>query len=46
MAIVKPNRIDLDNVNERNAAHLKLKLKKNFSNYFKLSFGVIISYQI
>jgi hypothetical protein len=38
MATVKPNRIDLDNVNnDENAAHLKLKLKKNFSNYFKLS---------
>ena len=32
--------LDLDNVvNDENAAHLKLKLKKNFSNYFKLSFG-------
>jgi hypothetical protein len=32
--------VDLDNVNnDENAAHLKLKLKKNFSNYFKLSFG-------
>ncbi|NGY38348.1 TonB-dependent receptor [Flavobacterium sp. XN-5] len=32
--------LDLDNVNnEENAAHLKLKLKKNFSNRFKLSFG-------
>jgi len=32
--------LDLDNVNnEENAAHLKLKLKKNFSNLFKLSFG-------
>jgi hypothetical protein len=40
MATVKPNRLDLDNVNnDENAAHLKLKLKKNFSNYFKLSFG-------
>ena len=32
--------LDLDQVyNDENAAHLKLKLKKNFSNYFKLSFG-------
>lgn len=32
--------LDLDNVvNDENAAHLKLKLKKNFFNYFKLSFG-------
>ena len=32
--------LGLDNVNnDENAAHLKLKLKKNFSNYFKLSFG-------
>lgn len=32
--------LDLDNVNnDENAAHLKVKLKKNFSNYFKLSFG-------
>ncbi|MBU0940524.1 MAG: TonB-dependent receptor [Bacteroidetes bacterium] len=32
--------LDLDNVvNDENAAHLKLKLKKNFSNYFKLSLG-------
>jgi hypothetical protein len=32
--------IDVDNVqNDENALHLKLKLKKNFSNYFKLSFG-------
>lgn len=32
--------LDLDNVvNDENATHLKLKLKKNFSNYFKLSFG-------
>jgi hypothetical protein len=32
--------LDLDNVvNDENAAHLKLKLKKNFSNYFKLFFG-------
>ena len=32
--------LDLDNVvNDENAAHLKLKLKKKFSNYFKLSFG-------
>lgn len=32
--------LDFDNVNnDENAAHLKLKLKKNFSNYFKLSFG-------
>jgi len=36
------NKIDLDfdNVNnDENAAHLKLKLKRNFSNRFKLSFG-------
>ncbi|WP_369765437.1 TonB-dependent receptor domain-containing protein [Flavobacterium sp. WC2429] len=32
--------LDLDQVdNDENAAHLKLKLKKSFSNYFKLSFG-------
>ena len=32
--------LDLDQVdNDENAAHLKLKLKKNYSNYFKLSFG-------
>ena len=32
--------LNLDQVdNAENAAHLKLKLKKNFSNYFKLSFG-------
>ena len=32
--------LDVDKVeNDENAAHLKLKLKKNFSNYFKLSFG-------
>ena len=32
--------LNLDNVNnDENAAHLKLKLKKNFSNYFKLSVG-------
>ena len=32
--------LNLDNVNnDENAAHLKLKLKKNFSNYFKLSLG-------
>jgi hypothetical protein len=34
--------LDLDNVNnenDENAAHLKLKLRKNFSNYFKLSLG-------
>ena len=32
--------LDLDQVdNAENAAHLKLKLRKNFSNYFKLSFG-------
>lgn len=32
--------LNLDNVdNDENAAHLKLKLKKNVSNYFKLSFG-------
>ncbi|MBX9887217.1 MAG: TonB-dependent receptor [Flavobacteriaceae bacterium] len=32
--------LNLDNVNnDENAAHLKLKLKKNFSNYFKVSFG-------
>jgi hypothetical protein len=35
----------LDNVNnDENAAHLKLKLKKElFSNYFKLSFGGVIT---
>lgn len=32
--------LDLDQVtNDENALHLKAKLKKNFSNYFKLSFG-------
>jgi hypothetical protein len=32
--------LNLDNVdNDENATHLKLKLKKNVSNYFKLSFG-------
>lgn len=32
--------LNLDQLdNAENAAHLKLKLKKNFSNYFKLSFG-------
>lgn len=32
--------LNLDQVdNAENAAHLKLKLRKNFSNYFKLSFG-------
>ncbi|SDX26184.1 TonB-dependent receptor [Flavobacterium degerlachei] len=32
--------LNLDNVvNDENAAHLKLKLRKNVSNYFKLSFG-------
>ena len=32
--------LDLDQVdNDENAAHLKLKLKKNVSNYFKLTFG-------
>ncbi|CAM2963387.1 TonB-dependent receptor [Flavobacterium frigoris] len=32
--------LDLDNVNnDENAAHLKLKIKKNFSNYFKLLVG-------
>ncbi|EIA08262.1 TonB-dependent receptor [Flavobacterium frigoris] len=32
--------LDLNNIaNDENAAHLKLKLKKNISNYFKLSFG-------
>ncbi|WP_369753453.1 TonB-dependent receptor [Flavobacterium sp. WC2409] len=32
--------LDLNKVdNDENAAHLKLKLKKSFSNYFKLSFG-------
>lgn len=32
--------LDLDHLNnDENAAHFKLKLKKNFSNRFKLSFG-------
>lgn len=33
-------KFDLDNVdNDENAAHFKLKLKKNISNRFKMSFG-------
>ncbi len=33
--------LNLDNVaNNENATHLKLKLRKNVSNYFKLSFGM------
>ena len=38
-AKTKSNSISMMLIVDENAAHLKLKLRKNISDYFKLSFG-------